>query len=801
MDDFQIHKQFSKNQQGIQDHQADNSNLLEEKNQHESHASTDRGARGANAALQTNTSWCPQPWFGWLCFMELSIAPTPAALNGELFHMEPPGSPPDPAWHGGLGEREESTCQSHGDCALGLVSSQGTSAPAAELLCSDRTAQLSSCCCSFHCGVHDLSALPELCPTAALLPQVPSAWVCSASPETCESWRAFSSCTGRRCFSWGVPAWSLHLAASPQPPPPPPISDSRCSIARGHRPPPWSASGTWTWLWIKLASPCQRLRDKSRVSSLCLSWPRMPKSCFFHPARVTRAWHSDTAGWREVASRWYRRFCITSPGTTRSPCCLSSSVWASLCCSTTRNFLTRYFQTSPNKASITGAKSSSPYLAPRDGGGGSCPCVSNTDPASSPSSHTAKMRNSHNFHPLTPMTPCHLSLCRQIKQVMPTFQPGRWVTLSSPSPQSRADLPLGHPCGYPVRGRTIKPSSWWRPHSSDKNRISDTLSWLEEQNRGPPDGLRGWLQERLSCSYHNPASLPSSLGSPAALAHKPSEIRSCRQHVPIPLCGHSSLPAPPGSSAQASRGPPVPLGCSPSPRLPGAAVGSAPSSGHLVTCREEGAGPTVPSQGRHLRSPPPGAERSPRGAAPGTEPPAPYGTASGLPRGPEPPADGASRTPGLPNLPRPQHWRERPRRRPEQTEPGAAAGPRVEGRGSPGRVPLSPPTPARTHRAEPREPPGRPPLPPVPVPCASRLRPPPPAAATGPPPARLRLPPAGGGPAASSPPRPDGSPSQAPFHPRHFPFPQLFSFGLPALRPSETGQAGWSLNFFFPHCF
>lgn len=100
-------------------------------------------------------------------------------------------------------------------------------------------------------------------------------------------------------------------------------------------------------------------------------------------------------------------------------------------------------------------KSPSPYLAPRGGGRGSCSCVSNTDPArekllvkltpaSSPSSHTARMRNSHNFPPLTPMTPCCLRLCRQIKQVMPTFQPGRWVTLSSPSPLSRADLTLGH---------------------------------------------------------------------------------------------------------------------------------------------------------------------------------------------------------------------------------------------------------------------------------------------------------------------------------------------------------------------
>lgn len=32
MDDFQVHKQFPKNQQGIQDYQTDNQDLLEEKN-------------------------------------------------------------------------------------------------------------------------------------------------------------------------------------------------------------------------------------------------------------------------------------------------------------------------------------------------------------------------------------------------------------------------------------------------------------------------------------------------------------------------------------------------------------------------------------------------------------------------------------------------------------------------------------------------------------------------------------------------------------------------------------------------
>lgn len=77
---------------------------------------------------------------------------------------------------GRLRELEESMCQSCGDCALGLVSSQETSAPAAELLCADRTAQLRITHGSLHRGGHNLSALPELHPTVALLSQVPSAW-------------------------------------------------------------------------------------------------------------------------------------------------------------------------------------------------------------------------------------------------------------------------------------------------------------------------------------------------------------------------------------------------------------------------------------------------------------------------------------------------------------------------------------------------------------------------------------------------------------------------------------------------
>lgn len=49
--------------------------------------------------------------------------------------------------------------------------------------------QLSSAAAAALCtvGTQSLSAPPELPPTAALLSQIPLAWVCSASPETCES--------------------------------------------------------------------------------------------------------------------------------------------------------------------------------------------------------------------------------------------------------------------------------------------------------------------------------------------------------------------------------------------------------------------------------------------------------------------------------------------------------------------------------------------------------------------------------------------------------------------------------------
>lgn len=150
---------------------------------------------------------------------------------------------------------------------------------------------------------------PELHPTSALLPQAPlatsrshfpSAWVCSTSPETCRSWRAFSSRSGRRHGSWWAPAWSPNPSASPQPPPPPPpISDSRCSIARGRPPPPWSASGTWTWLWIKLASPGQCLKDKNRESTPCSGLTKDAKSPPFHHSKRDKSvmLRSDAAGW------------------------------------------------------------------------------------------------------------------------------------------------------------------------------------------------------------------------------------------------------------------------------------------------------------------------------------------------------------------------------------------------------------------------------------------------------------------------------------------------------------------------
>lgn len=203
----------------------------------------------------------------------------------------------------------------------------------------------------------------ELCPTSALLsqmalakfrPHFPSAWVYSASPETCGSWRAFSSCPGMRHGSWWAPPWSLNPAASPHsPPPPPPISGSRCSTAQGHPPPRWSASGTWTWLCIKLASPCQCLRDKSRASPPRSGLTKDAKSPLFHHSEHEKSvtLRSDVAGqaaWMGPADGKLLNggaACFASPPTARrrAPAALPDAVCTLLCCSTTRNFLVRLF--------------------------------------------------------------------------------------------------------------------------------------------------------------------------------------------------------------------------------------------------------------------------------------------------------------------------------------------------------------------------------------------------------------------------------------------------------------------------
>lgn len=312
-------------------------------------------------------------------------------------------------------------------------------------------------------------------------------------------------------------------------------------------------------------------------------------------------------------------------------------------------------------------------------------------------------------------------------------------------------------------------------------RVKLRVRW-KSKTLGPPDGLRGWLQESLPC-YHNPASLPSSLGSPARL----SSPQTLRDLLLPPAGPHPALRAPvlarsrPGSSAQASSlGPPVPPGCSPPPRRPGPPGNSAPSSGtsspagrrELIPCCCHRGSSTFVLRHR--------APSGARGERPRASSPLPLGAAAGPgaadgwsiqdPGAPQPPpspaltgeataAPRAGRSPG-------------PRRDPEGKDVAAPGGSRS-----------NLPTPTRTHRAEPQGPPRRPSLPRSPVPCASRLRPLPPAAA-GPPPARLRLPPARGGPAAPEKRQrvPEPGPLPPPTAPlRHFPFPQLFSPSCPRL--------------------
>lgn len=171
-----------------------------------------------------------------------------------------------------------------------------------------------------------------------------------------------------------------------------------------------------------------------------------------------------------------------------------------------------------------------------------------------------------------------------------------------------------------------------------------------------------------------PSSLPLWAALRGCLAHKPPEIR---RHIPIPPCGH---PEPPGElSTTSSLGPPVPRAARPLLATPG---GSAPGSGHLVPCRAEGAGPTALSQEgqHHLRSPP-RALSGARGGRPRASTPAPCGAWSRW--GMEHPGPRGPPTSPVPSTDRSGRGDAQSRR-----EPRAAAGPRGEGRGSPGRVPL-----------------------------------------------------------------------------------------------------------------
>lgn len=233
----------------------------------------------------------------------------------------------------------------------------------------------------------------------------------------------------------------------------------------------------------------------------------------------------------------------------------------------------------------------------------------------------------------------------------------------------------------------------------------------------------------------------------------PPRCAPAARTFPSRSAGSRPCPEPPGGLStslpwlsRATTGPPVPAGCSPSPRLPGAAVRSAPGSGHLVTCREDGAGPgAAPSFSA------PGRRAEPAGSGPGHRAPGPERDGLGVAAGPGAAGGRSIQDPGGPQLP------------PSPASTGAATatpragrspGPRWDPEGkdvaAPGGSRCNPPTPARTHRAEPREPPGRSPLPPAPgtvrVPAAIAA-----SAAAGPPPARLRLPPARGGPGPARP--------------------------------------------------
>jgi len=134
MDDFQVHEQLAEDQQGIQDHQADNQDLSEEKNRRETFSQHGPIGTRSRCSLQLRVPqrpaspiW-PAAFRGAFCCSRPAL-PLPQPPVGGLFLQSPTrpkplGSPPNPAvshhsaWAGGF-----SGSSSRGRTRAGAVTS------------------------------------------------------------------------------------------------------------------------------------------------------------------------------------------------------------------------------------------------------------------------------------------------------------------------------------------------------------------------------------------------------------------------------------------------------------------------------------------------------------------------------------------------------------------------------------------------------------------------------------------------------------------------------------------------------
>lgn len=394
MDDFQVHKQFPENQQSIQDDQTDNQDLLRRRTNINPHpAQTDQ----QEEPIQLSAKHASMPWVPdsagctWWSFLLLPPSTSsPAALGQWVYSCEV--SPHKTSWvptkpsHCPLlgigGVLGSLSCEEH---ALRLVTAQETPALAAEhcvpmgQLSSEAAAALAALWlltnsiphqfCCHKCLWPDLTlislqlgfVLPHLKPAGAeeLFHHVLEG---DMSPGGLQLdlgiWLLLHSIL-LLFLPFLIVITPLHWV----------ITHHREVLqVPGH-----GSGSSWH-------HPANAWETRTESHLPARGWPRMPNPPLFTTAsdrsvtvlRHSRAGGVDVPCWREVAQWWSHTFCITSHGMTRSSRCPPQCCLHPVCCSTTRNLLVRYFQTSPNTALITGGKNTRPYLTSHDARRGSC---------------------------------------------------------------------------------------------------------------------------------------------------------------------------------------------------------------------------------------------------------------------------------------------------------------------------------------------------------------------------------------------------------------------------------------------